>query len=167
MKKPNTQGSLQTNIVIEKEINIMTNNKPGIISIWKIIGLVIAIGALGYRVICTIMYFDSIEENWGRSFPSFWFMLLLNSVAIYMAFTRGWLTMILSIVISSLSALILCFDGIFWIARISDPSGRTMAEMGYFPLEHLLVFIACIFCFIGFFSIKKRDAKRKSASISE
>ena len=142
----------------------MNNNKPGLFSVWKIIGLVITLGALGYRIICPAMYFDSIEMEWGGLIAVFWSMYLINLVAIFLTFTRGRLTLILSIVTASLSALLLCFDGIFLVAKLFDPSGRTMTEMGYFPLANFMILMAGVFCFIGFFSIRKRDAKRRMAA---
>lgn len=115
----------------------------------KIIGFVIALGALGYRIFCNIYYYDSIKMEWGRTTYMFGVLYLLSLLAIANSFTKGWPAMIIAYAVVSLSILLLGVDGLFWVAKRFDPSNRTMTEMGYLPLVHFLNCIAGVFNIIG------------------
>ena len=138
----------------------MSSNKPGMFSIWKISRLVIALGALGYRIFCNIYYFDSITDFWGGMITIFFVVYLMFLLPVYTTFTRGWLTMILALVTIVISTCILFFDGLSWVGNIVSLDDRPLSELGYYPIAHLLNIIAGTFELIGFFSIRKHDRKK-------
>ena len=125
--------------------------------ILKLTGLVIALAALGYRIFCAIDNYDSITMEWGKYMVVFWLLYIINLVCIATPFTRGWLTVVLSYAVVSVSMLLLCLDGIIYVAKLFDPSDRTMTEMGYYPVVHLLNCISGGFSIFGFMCEKRRD----------
>ena len=138
----------------------MSNTKPGMFSVWKILGLVIALGALGYRIFCTVSYFDTISDYWGGLITVFFAVYLIYLLPVYTNFTRGWLTMILALVTIVISACLLFFDGLSWVGNMVSLDDRPMTELGYIPIAHLINIIAGTFDLIGFFSIRKKDRKK-------
>lgn len=137
------------------------------ICIWKVIGLVIAIFALGYKTVLTVYYYDSIVQEWGSFLFEYWALYLIGFLAVATFFTRGKLTLIFSGVIMSVSMLLICIDGIIWVAKQFDPSNRTMTEMGYSPLVHLLNTLAGALYLAGFFWIKRRERKNREKPMSQ
>ena len=125
--------------------------------ILKLIGIVIALAAFGYRVFCMISNYDSITMEWGNSMFTFWLLFLISVISVAAPFTKGWVTVFLSYSVISASMLLLCVDGIIYIAKIFDPSDRTMTEMGYYPVVHLLNCISGGFSIFGFMCEKRRD----------
>ena len=144
----------------------MSKTKSGMFSVWKIIGLVIAIGALAYRLICNAVYIDDITKQWGGLIFLFFAVYAVNLMTILTTFTRGKLTLILSIVMISVSMCIVCFDGLMFIGSIVSLADRTMSEQGLFPLAFVINTIAAFFDFIGFFSIRKKDRKKLAQTTS-
>lgn len=130
------------------------------ICIWKVIGLAIALCALGYKIAFTVYYYDSIMQEWGSFMIEYWSLYLISFLAVATFFTRGKLTLIFSCVIMSVSMLLICIDGIVRVAKLFDPTNRSMTEMGYFPLAHLLNTLAGGLYLIGFFWIKRRENRK-------
>lgn len=139
----------------------MGSTKHKMFSVWKIIGLVIALGTLGYRICITAVYFDSIVMEWGSMLAVFFLLYLIDISAVTAAFTRNWATLILAGIVTVAAMFILIFDGIFFVAKLFDPSNRTMTEMGYLPLANFMDCLAGFFHIIGFLSIKKRERKAR------
>ena len=50
-----------------------------------------------------------------------------------------------TLTVISVSLLILCLDGIIFVAKLFDPSNRSMTEMGYFPVEYVLTCLSGVF----------------------
>ena len=123
----------------------MDNSGPGTNIIWKIIGFVTAVCALGHRIYHTIGNYDSIVLEWGRFIYVFWCIYLIAVAAVVTPFTKGKLSLILPLTVISVSLLILCLDGIIFVAKLFDPSNRSMTEMGYFPFEYVLTCLSGVF----------------------
>lgn len=138
----------------------MGKTKPGMFSVLKLIGLIIVICAFLYRIICTVMFFDSITDYWGNMMALFFTGFLIDIAVIAFFFTRGWATLISSGITAGLAMLLLLLDFIFWIAEVTTGLGRTMSEIGIFPLADFMCLTASILYIFGFLSIKKRE-KRK------
>ena len=141
----------------------MSNNKPGMFSIWKIIGLVIALGALVYKLIFTAYYWDSITDWWARMIPMFFVLFVTSLAAAYTTFTRGLPTLILSGTIMAVSLTFLVFDGILALGIIASLNNASLTEYGVFPLVNVLNAVAGGLDLIGYFSLKKRAARQLSA----
>ena len=137
----------------------MGKNIPKTFNVCKIIGLVIALAAIGLKVFWTVYYFDSITAEYGRLMGIYWTLYLVSVAAAVTPFTRGWTTMVMSLIVMSLEGLLLVLDGIFFVAKLFDPSHRTMTEMGYFPLVNFLFVISSVFCLIGFLMIKSKEGR--------
>ena len=138
----------------------MSNTKPGMFDKWKIIGLAIAVAVLVYRVITAAVYFDDINEYWAGLAFLFWGAFITSFATIATTFTRGKVTLIMSIVMMSLSFFLLFMDLLFFLGSIVSLSSQSMSEQGLFPLVHLFNGFASICHFISFFAIRKRDRKR-------
>lgn len=139
-------------------------NRSKMFNVWKIIGLVIALAAIGLKVFWSVYYFDSITDEYGRMMGIYWALCLVSLAAAVTPFTRGWTTMIFSFVVMSLAGLLLVFDGIFFVAKLFDPSHRTMTEMGYYPLVNFLLVISSVFSLIGFLRIKSKEQKQQQVA---
>ena len=136
----------------------MSNKKPGMINAWKIIGLVIALGALGYKLVFTAYYWDSITDWWARSIPMFFVLFATSLATAYTTFTRGTATLILSGTMIALSVTFLFVDGIMALGIIAGLNDASLTEYGIFPLVNLLNAIAGGLDLLGFFRLKKRAA---------
>ena len=144
----------------------MSKTKSGMFSIWKIIGLVVALGALAYRIGCNVVYFDTLTDYWANMIGIFYIAYLVNLATIFTTFTRGKLTLILSIVMIVTSSCIVFFDGLLYVGSIVSLSDATMSEQGMFPLSYCLTTVAALLDFIGFFSIRKKDRKKLAQQAS-
>ncbi|MCR4687976.1 MAG: hypothetical protein K5745_00330 [Saccharofermentans sp.] len=142
----------------------MSKTKSRMFSIFKIIALVITIGAIVYRIICNVMYIDSITEYWGSLPILLWGTYLTGLISTGTAFTRGYLTMGLAIGVFVISTFLLFTDGLLFIGQVVSLDDTPFIENGFVPLYHFLLIIASIFHLIGFFTIKKKEDKIKAAA---
>ena len=84
----------------------MSKTKSGMFSVWKIIGLVIAIGALAYRLICNAVYIDDITKQWGGLIFLFFAVYAVNLMTILTTFTDSFLSSVMKAVATPVAALI-------------------------------------------------------------
>ena len=82
---------------------MMDKNVPAIFSIWKVIGLFIALAALGYKVYFTVTNYDSISEWWAGLIFLFFAGFITSLITAVNSFTRGMVTLIISLVIVIIS----------------------------------------------------------------
>ncbi|MBR6484376.1 MAG: hypothetical protein IKT14_05100 [Clostridiales bacterium] len=136
------------------------SNRHKMFSIWKIIGFVIALGALGYKLLYTATYFDSIYEWWSGLIFIFFIIYLTDLVIVANSFTRGIITMCIAIGMAVISVGLICFDGLALLAFAASLDGTPLIERGFYPLSHLLNIVACIFDLIGFLSIRRKEKKK-------
>lgn len=141
----------------KKDGTVVTKGKEAMNSIWKLLGLLIALGALGFKVFCTIYYYDDVMMEWGSIIYLFWGIYLVNMIALVAPFTKGILCLLISMAVTSASMLLLIGDGIFLIAKLSDGLYRSMAEMGCYPLTYLLNCIASAFNIVGYINDRKKE----------
>ena len=115
----------------------------------KIIGLLIGLGAVIYKVICFFMNMRTILDWWGRSFGLYIALYITSTVTICFAINYDKITRISSVVMMIVSICLLFADGIVWIGFIATMNNRTMTEMGIMPMVNLLNLIANAFVLVG------------------
>ena len=115
----------------------------------KIIGLLIGLGALIYKVISFFMNMRTILDWWGRSFGLYIALYITSTVTICFAINYDKITRISSVVMMIVSICLLFADGIVWIGFIATMNNRTMTEMGIMPMVNLLNLIANAFVLVG------------------
>ena len=139
----------------------MNNAGHGIFSIWKLIGLFIAIGAFGYKIYYTIVYFNSISDWWGGLIILFFAMYLTNIATVLTSFTRSQLTLILALTVITISMTLICLDGLVFLGFAASLDSTPMIKRGIFPLAHILNSLAGVFDLIGYFSIRRRSVPKR------
>ena len=137
----------------------MNQTKPGMFSVWKLIALVISIGALLYKLACTISNFGSIKDWWGGLIVVFLIGYASSIVTITTSFTRGSVTLILSIIMLSLSICTICFEGIAFLGFAASLDDTPMIERGFLPLVNIANAIASVLNLIGFLSIRNKESR--------
>ena len=130
-------------------------------SIWKLIGLIVALVALGIKVFLTIFFYDDVMMEWEHMLYLFWGVYLVNIVALVAPFTKGTLCLLISMAVTSAFMLFLIGDGIFLIAKLADGLYRSMAEMGCYPLTYVLNCVASAFNIVGYINDKKQEKAQK------
>ena len=138
----------------------MSKTKHKMFSIWKIIGLVIALISLGYRLICTASYIDSITDWWGGMILLFFVVFLISLITIATSFTRGPLTLILSAGMIILSMLLIGVDIFALLGFAASLDNASLAERGFLPLAHILNIVASFMNLIGFISLDRKEKKK-------
>ena len=137
----------------------MSNNKPGMFSVWKIIGLVIALGALAYKLVFTVYYWDSIVMWWAGTIAMFFILFATSFATAFTTFTRGIATLILAGTMIAISLTFLVVDGLCVLGFAASLNNSTLTECGIFPLVNVLNSIAGGLDLIGFFSLKKKASR--------
>ena len=140
----------------------MGKTKHKMFSIWKIIGLIIALLSLGYRIVNTAYYIDTITEWWGHFIILFFAVFLISLITIATSFTRGPLTMFLAAGMIIASILLIGVDIFDFLGFVVSLDDTPLAERGYLPLAHILNAVASLFNLIGFLSIEKKAKKKGS-----
>ena len=138
---------------------MMDKNVPAIFSIWKIFGFFIALAALGYKVYFTVTNYDSISEWWTGLIFLFFAGFITSLITAVNSFTRGMVTLIISLVIVIISMCLLGIDILCLLGFAASLDDASLIERGIFPLVNLLNIVASVFDLIGFFFIKKREKK--------
>lgn len=138
----------------------MSNTKHKWFSVWKIIALVISIGALIYRIISNVINIYGISEYWHDLMVLYMSIYLVYVFTAFISFTKGKLTFIFSIIAAVLSAFMLLYDGFTAFIYMVSTHHYTYSEMGYLPLGNFMLLLASIFNFLGFISIWKRERKQ-------
>lgn len=140
----------------------MGKTKHKMFSIWKIIGLVIALLSLGYRIFNTAYYFDEITEWWSNFIIVFFVVYLISFITIATSFTRGPLTLVLAAGMIIMSMLLIGVDIFDFLGSVVSLDDTPLAERGFLPPAHILNVIASFFNLIGFLSIEKKEKKKVS-----
>lgn len=141
----------------------MGNTKHKWFSVWKIIALVISVGALIYRIISNVTNFYEISDYWQRIMTLYFAIYLVYALTIFVSFTKGKLSFILSMVTICLSAFMLFYDALVAFIYLVSFHPYTLTEMGYLPLGSFMLLSASVFNFLGFLSIWKREKKQARA----
>ena len=124
-------------------------------SVLKLIGLIIAVAGLVYKVVYNITYFDSIKDWWNGSIWLYFAMYVTSVITIVSALLRRTGALILSISIMALSFVLLLVDGILFLGFAVTLSTHSMIEVGIAPLVNILNCIASVFILIGAVGSKK------------
>lgn len=124
-------------------------------SILKLIGLIIAVAGLVYKVVYNITYFDSIKDWWHGSIWMYFAMYVTSAITIVSALLRRTGALVLSISIMALSFVLLLVDGILFLGFAATLSTYSMIELGIAPLVNILNCIASVFILIGAVRSKK------------
>ena len=124
-------------------------------SVLKLIGLIIAVAGLVYKVVYNITYFDSIKDWWHGSIWMYFAMYVTSAITIVSALLRRTGALVLSISIMALSFVLLLVDGILFLGFAVTLSTHSMIEVGIAPLVNILNCIASVFILIGAVGSKK------------
>ncbi len=124
-------------------------------SVLKLIGLIIAVAGLVYKVVYNITYFDSIKDWWHGSIWMYFAMYVTSAITIVSALLRRTGALVLSISIMALSFVLLLVDGILFLGFAATLSTYSMIELGIAPLVNILNCIASVFILIGAVRSKK------------
>ncbi len=124
-------------------------------SVLKLIGLIIAVAGLVYKVVYNITYFDSIKDWWNGSIWMYFAMYVTSVITIVSALLRRTGALVLSISIMALSFVLLLVDGILFLGFAVTLSTHSMIEVGIAPLVNILNCIASVFILIGAIGSKK------------
>ena len=124
-------------------------------SVLKLIGLIIAVAGLVYKVVYNITYFDSIKDWWHGSIWMYFAMYVTSVITIVSALLRRTGALVLSISIMALSFVLLLVDGILFLGFAVTLSTHSMIEVGIAPLVNILNCIASVFILIGAIRSKK------------
>ena len=124
-------------------------------SVLKLIGLIIAVAGLVYKVVYNITYFDSIKDWWHELIWMYFAMYVTSVITIVSALLRRTGALVLSISIMALSFVLLLVDGILFLGFAVTLSTHSMIEVGIAPLVNILNCIASVFILIGAVGSKK------------
>ncbi len=124
-------------------------------SVLKLIGLIIAVAGLVYKVVYNITYFDSIKDWWSGLIWMYFAMYVTSAITIVSALLRRTGALVLSISIMALSFVLLLVDGILFLGFAATLSTYSMIELGIAPLVNILNCIASVFILIGAVRSKK------------
>lgn len=124
-------------------------------SVLKLIGLIIAVAGLVYKVVYNITYFDSIKDWWHGLIWMYFAMYVTSVITIVSALLRRTGALVLSISIMALSFVLLLADGILFLGFAATLSTHSMIEVGIAPLVNILNCIASVFILIGAVGSKK------------
>ena len=124
-------------------------------SVLKLIGLIIAVAGLVYKVVYNITYFDSIKDWWDGLIWMYFAMYVTSVITIVSALLRRTGALVLSISIMALSFVLLLVDGILFLGFAVTLSTHSMIEVGIAPLVNILNCIASVFILIGAIGSKK------------
>ena len=124
-------------------------------SVLKLIGLIIAVAGLVYKVVYNITYFDSIKDWWSGLIWMYFAMYVTSAITIVSALLRRTGALVLSISIMALSFVLLLVDGILFLGFAVTLSTHSMIEVGIAPLVNILNCIASVFILIGAVGSKK------------
>ena len=124
-------------------------------SVLKLIGLIIAVAGLVYKVVYNITYFDSIKDWWDGLIWMYFAMYVTSVITIVSALLRRTGALVLSISIMALSFVLLLVDGILFLGFAVTLSTHSMIEVGIAPFVNILNCIASVFILIGAVGSKK------------
>ena len=143
----------------------MEKTKHGIFSIWKVIGFMIALFALSYKVFYTADNIDLIADWWGSLVIIPFAVYLINLATIATSFTRGPITAVLAGSMITASIILICIDGFIFLGFAAGCAYAPLYMFGFFPLANLLNIIASFFNLFGFLSISRREKKKQQLAV--
>lgn len=119
------------------------------LSALKLVGLIIALLGLIFRVANNITNYDGITDWWGGMLVGYFILYFTSVLTIVSALLKRNASLVISICMLTISVLFLVFDGILFLgfAVTLNPSG--MGEIGIVPLVNLLNLVASVLVLIG------------------
>lgn len=135
--------------------------KKGSGIVLKTLAFLIAAGALIYKIIVSVEYFDKIEFHWGGTLIVYFGLYFTSIATIVSVFLRGKASFVVSICMLYVSALLIFADIFSKVGFIVSLDDRPMHTLGIFWLVNVLNLIAsALVMTAGFRSVSKR---KKSA----
>ncbi len=124
----------------------MGNNGLNVIAIvFKVMGFIIALAGLIYKVYFAILYFDKISMWWNGSMIAMYFLFYITSLAtMASSFFKGKVGMIISISIIFTSVSLLVVDGLAVLGFAASLDSASLIERGIVPLVNVLNMLAGI-----------------------
>ena len=104
----------------------------------------------------TVTNYDSISEWWAGLIFLFFAGFITSLITAVNSFTRGMVTLIISLVIVIISTCLLGIDILCLLGFAASLDDASLIDRGIFPLVNLMNIVASVFDLIGFFFIKKR-----------
>ena len=118
-------------------------------SVLKLIGFLLAAGALAYKIVFAVYYFDDITDWWGGMIVLYFLFYLTSLAACASAFMKGTASLVTALVVACVSGVFLFGDGIAFLGFAASLSKSTMTELGIMPLVNIINMIACTLISIG------------------
>ena len=124
----------------------MGNNGLNVIAIvFKVMGFIIALAGLIYKVYFAILYFDKISMWWNGSMIAMYFLFYITSLAtMASSFFKGKVGMIIAISIIFTSVSLLVVDGLTVLGFAASLDSASLIERGIVPLVNVLNMLAGI-----------------------
>ena len=124
----------------------MGNNGLNVIAIvFKVMGFIIALAGLIYKVYFAILYFDKISMWWNGSMIAMYFLFYITSLAtMASSFFKGKVGMIIAISIIFTSVSLLVVDGLAVLGFAASLDSASLIERGIVPLVNVLNMLAGI-----------------------
>lgn len=124
----------------------MGNNGLNVIAIvFKVMGFIIALAGLIYKVYFAILYFDKISMWWNGSMIAMYFLFYITSLAtMASSFFKGKVGMIIAISIIFTSVSLLVVDGLAVLGFAASLDSTSLIERGIVPLVNVLNMLAGI-----------------------
>ena len=124
----------------------MGNNGLNVIAIvFKVMGFIIALAGLIYKVYFAILYFDKISMWWNGSMIAMYFLFYITSLAtMASSFFKGKVGMIIAISIIFISVSLLVVDGLAVLGFAASLDSASLIERGIVPLVNVLNMLAGI-----------------------
>ena len=113
------------------------------------IALVIAIGALVYKIVFAVTRFDSISAWWQQSVFIYFALYMTSIITIVSTLLRGKIALFASLAVISISIFMLLGDGLAFLGFAASLNDTPMADMGIMPLVNVLNILAGILNVIG------------------
>ena len=116
---------------------------------FRMIGLILGIGALICKIVDFAIFHDSILDWWGRMILLYIIMYSTSVLTIISAVTKDSVSKILSIIVMSLSAVLLGCDSIAWLGFAASLNSTPMHELGIMPVCNVVHAVAGVFVLIS------------------
>ena len=137
----------------------MENKKKKAFSFLTLIGLLIAVGAIIYKVTYAVIWFDSITEWWNRLLMVYFMFYMTSFTAIASAFLKGKAAMITAFAVAGVSFALLFLDGVTLMGFIVSLDDTPLIERGIVPLVNLLNMAAGLL--IAFGALRKHRKQNR------
>ena len=119
------------------------------LSALKLVGLIIALLGLIFRVANNITNYDGITDWWGGMLVGYFILYFTSVLTIVSALLKRNASLVISICMLTISVLFLVFDGILFLGFAITLNSSGMGEIGIVPLVNLLNLVASVLVLIG------------------